>query len=465
MRHLIITIALLAVLTAPVSFVRAQDETPDRPTYVVQPGDTLFSIAIQFGVTVDDLINANTLANPNILSTGTEIYIPGLEGMRGRLETEIIDLGQTLRTLSIRHQVDPEQILRLNRITSPAEVYAGASLVIPQIDDAVLLEGQTVVEPGMSLLQLAVASDSNPWLLAETNQVHRTWDFFPGEAVFSPAGSGPPMNLISPLITGLQISPLPLVQGYTASVVVSADQPVTLEGSLTGYPLHFQPYGDGQQVALQGIHPMADPGIYPIILEGTLADGKSFRFEQMVVLQAAGYSREDIQGVDPQTMDPEITRPEDDQVKAVISQVTPEKLWNGLFASPGYDPTWITSWYGTRRSYNGGPYAFFHTGVDYGGGTGLPIKSPAPGVVVFADELTVRGKATIIDHGWGVFSGFWHQSEIQVQVGERVSTGQVIGLVGGTGRITGPHLHWEVWVNGVQVNPLLWLNEEYPALR
>jgi murein DD-endopeptidase MepM/ murein hydrolase activator NlpD len=81
---------------------------------------------------------------------------------------------------------------------------------------------------------------------------------------------------------------------------------------------------------------------------------------------------------------------------------------------------------------------------------------------VFAGQLEVRGNATIIDHGWGVFTGYWHQSEIDVQVGNLVEVGQVIGLVGGSGRVSGPHLHWELWVNGIPVDPLEWLVNEYP---
>jgi murein DD-endopeptidase MepM/ murein hydrolase activator NlpD len=104
----------------------------------------------------------------------------------------------------------------------------------------------------------------------------------------------------------------------------------------------------------------------------------------------------------------------------------------------------------------------FHTGLDFGGGDGLPITAPAAGQVVFAGPLTVRGNATIIDHGWGVYSGFWHQSAIQVQVGQMVEQNEVIGLVGGTGRVTGAHLHWELWVNGIQVDPLDWLIDTYP---
>ena len=69
----------------------------------------------------------------------------------------------------------------------------------------------------------------------------------------------------------------------------------------------------------------------------------------------------------------------------------------------------------------------------------------------------------MIDHGWGVYTGYLHQSEIMVKVGDHVEAGQVIGLVGGTGRVTGPHLHWEVWVGGVQVDPLEWLEKIFPS--
>jgi murein DD-endopeptidase MepM/ murein hydrolase activator NlpD len=100
--------------------------------------------------------------------------------------------------------------------------------------------------------------------------------------------------------------------------------------------------------------------------------------------------------------------------------------------------------------------------LDYCGQIGDPIYAAAPGVVVFAEPSTVRGNATMIDHGMGVFSAYMHQSEILVNVGDRVEQGQLIGRVGNTGRVEGPHLHFEVLVGGVPVNPLDWLNKEYP---
>ena len=85
----------------------------------------------------------------------------------------------------------------------------------------------------------------------------------------------------------------------------------------------------------------------------------------------------------------------------------------------------------------------------------------ASGYVVYADKLDVRGNATIIDHGWGIYTVYCHQTTQYVKVGDFVNTGQVIGTVGSTGRVTGPHLHWEVWVNGVQVDPMQWVQESF----
>ncbi len=186
----------------------------------------------------------------------------------------------------------------------------------------------------------------------------------------------------------------------------------------------------------------------------------------MVLVTSGNYSSEDIPLNDPSTIDPAVTEPEMQNIVSITSPFTPTRYWNGIFSSPAVDPNCFTSRYGTRRTYKVSNSDIevpgFHSGLDFCGGEGLQISAPAAGRVVFAAPLTVRGNATIIDHGWGVYSGFWHQSQIFVNVGDMVEQGQVIGLVGGTGRVTGAHLHWDLWVNGVQVNPLDWLNQAYP---
>jgi murein DD-endopeptidase MepM/ murein hydrolase activator NlpD len=152
-------------------------------------------------------------------------------------------------------------------------------------------------------------------------------------------------------------------------------------------------------------------------------------------------------------------------VAAIVSAAAPTKLWNGKLSLPVSVPYCIRDWFGMRRSFNGSSYDYFHSGLDYGVCSPdhpFDIYAAAPGTVVFAGPLTVRGNATFIDHGWGVYTAYFHQEEIYVSVGQQVKEGQLIGKIGATGRVTGPHLHWEVWVNGIQVEPTDWLENAYP---
>jgi murein DD-endopeptidase MepM/ murein hydrolase activator NlpD len=122
----------------------------------------------------------------------------------------------------------------------------------------------------------------------------------------------------------------------------------------------------------------------------------------------------------------------------------------------------LTSYFGTRRSYNESEFANFHTGTDFGGDVGAPIYAPAAGKVVLAEKLIVRGNAVVIDHGLGVFSGYWHQNQLAVVVGQEVQPGDLIGFIGDTGLVTGPHLHWEIRLNGLAVEPLQWVQQMIP---
>jgi LysM repeat protein len=123
---------LLLILT----FVLASTTHPasaqtSGPVYIVQAGDTLSFIAARFNVALNDLIAANPQVDPNFLSQGQQLVIPGLEGVSGILETEVIPLGDSLRSLSRRRQVPDEQLIKLNRLVSPSELYVGISMIVP----------------------------------------------------------------------------------------------------------------------------------------------------------------------------------------------------------------------------------------------------------------------------------------------------------------------------------------------
>jgi murein DD-endopeptidase MepM/ murein hydrolase activator NlpD len=456
---LILLIFLLSSLTTqPVS---AQTS---GPVYIVQEGDTLSYIASRFNVSLTDLINANPDIDPNVLSEGQQIVIPNLEGVTGVLETTVIGLGDTLRSLSRRTQISDAQLIKLNRLVSPTELYVGTSMIIPTQDGQAQLDTRAGMVIGESLLELAVKQGSDPWTLASTNDLAGTWDALPNDILYSPTGNSESGTGLPSEFINASLEPLPLVQGGTEVVHVKVKDGDIVSGMLADKPLHFF-QNNNEQVALQGVHALLEPGVYPLRLEATLPDGTRQSFEQMVLVTSGNYYSEELY-VPPETIDPTVTKPEDEQLISITSVTSGTKFWGGLFTAPSVYPDQFTSFYGTRRTYHGTGSDLtiqgFHTGLDFAGGEGLQIFAPAAGRVVFAGPLIVRGNATIIDHGWGVYSGFWHQSAQYVHVGDMVEQGQVIGLVGGTGRVTGAHLHWEVWVNGVQVNPLNWLNQVYP---
>jgi murein DD-endopeptidase MepM/ murein hydrolase activator NlpD len=472
-----ITIIVILVMLLPGGKAGAQDAQPEGQVYIVQAGDTLSGIAARFGVTTDDLILANAITDPNNLVIGTRLVIPGPGTLSGEVVTVNIAYGTTLRSLSRRYQLSETDLATINRLASPAELYASSSLVLPKDKAVATTGGRALLAPGQSLFELAVINGINPWTLVATNTLSGTWDILPGDVLQFPAGTGTPdgPSALPQAITGVEIKPLPAVQGKALVVHVVTKGEVKLSGDWIDHTLHFFPDQAGGYTALQGIYAKAEPGLYPLTISGTLQGGIPFNFSQWVMVQSGGYLWEDVTGVSEATLDPAVTRPEEEQWFALASPATSIKLWEGMFLTPvplahndcfpfnPYDPyhCWI-SLFGSRRSYNGGPRDFYHAGLDFYAAAGTEIHAVAPGVVVFAGWMDVRGNATMIDHGWGVYSAYLHQSEQRVKAGDKVDAGQVIGLVGGTGRAAGPHLHLEILVGGVPVNPLDWLQQAYP---
>jgi murein DD-endopeptidase MepM/ murein hydrolase activator NlpD len=127
------------------------------------------------------------------------------------------------------------------------------------------------------------------------------------------------------------------------------------------------------------------------------------------------------------------------------------KLWDGPFVRPVPDAA--NSAFGTRSILNGESRSP-HSGADFNSPAGTPIKAPGAGRVVLAGDRYFTGNTVMIDHGLTLFSLFAHLSEIQVKTGDLVNTGDIVGKVGATGRVTGLHLHWSVRLNGARIDPL-----------
>jgi murein DD-endopeptidase MepM/ murein hydrolase activator NlpD len=462
-RFIVIGLTLLIALSTQPAAAQTSAPSPG-PVYIVQSGDSLWSIALRFNTTITDLQTINNLSGQDIYA-GQKLVIPGLEGMTGTLTTRPVSFGETLLSLARHYGVPEANLRKLNHVVTPAQLYAGYSLTLLEQQDKPSWTERTSVAKGETLLETAIKQNTDPWTVTEINSLSGTWDALPGDVLFLPGGSSATETTGLPAIfKSISTDPLPMVQGATIQIKVVPAQPVSLSGTLMDHPLHFFPVGDGSQVALQGVYALADPGVYPLRIDAALADGSVQSFEQEVPAQAGSFLSETLT-VDPETIDPSITGPEDQWLAETTSPASPQKLWQGMFRLPVDNQDCIRSRYGTRRSYNNGAYHGFHSGVDFGVCSQThpwDVYAPADGVIVYTGLKIVRGNVTIIDHGWGIYTALFHQSEIYVRAGDHVTAGQLIGKIGDTGRVTGPHLHWDLWVNGVQVNPLLWLENEFP---
>lgn len=155
--------------------------------------------------------------------------------------------------------------------------------------------------------------------------------------------------------------------------------------------------------------------------------------------------------VTPNKADRERALREQREVRAIYAAPEPARLWEKAFQRPlGSD---ITSGFGNRRLFNG-QLTSYHNGVDLRAAVGTPVAAANRGRVRLARELFYAGNTVIIDHGAGVFTVYAHLDRMDVRAGQAVAQDQVIGLSGASGRVSGPHLHWGLKLNGQNVDPL-----------
>jgi len=213
---------------------------------------------------------------------------------------------------------------------------------------------------------------------------------------------------------------------------------------------------DGVFQGLLGIDMKTTPGTY--MVRGVAEDHQHEHTEGMFPLEVG---KSDF-GVQRLTLPPskvdldsktlERVRKEAERVRAVLGAYRDKQLWSGPFMPPVKGA--VTSPFGIRRILNGQERSP-HTGVDLRAAEGTPIRACNNGVVVLADDLFFSGKMVVLDHGWGMYSMYSHLSKALVCEGDGVAKGEVIGLAGSTGRVTGPHLDWRIRLNGARVDPLL----------
>ena len=283
------------------------------------------------------------------------------------------------------------------------------------------------------------------------------------------AGNAAIAATLAPRVESLDVgvSPAKPVQGSlirlrvrpldSTGTVISPDSfGIGVTGTLAGEPLHFEADGDSGFVAYAGI-PVDAPDSTRVIV-AVNGDSGAVRADTVQIAVAPGAFR-----MEKLTVAPKFGRAPDSalaarmaresrmaQAVSAASHDTP-RLWEPPFVRPR--PGRITSGFGNGREFNGVVQSR-HTGTDFAGAIGAPVRAANRGVVAMVVDFHLAGNAIYVDHGAGLVTAYFHLSRADVAKGDTVDRGQVIGRVGATGRVTGPHLHWIARYGGISVNPV-----------
>jgi len=250
--------------------------------------------------------------------------------------------------------------------------------------------------------------------------------------------------------------PLPgAIVRLTLTDAGASDAIVGVTGTMAGEPLHF--IGARATWRAIGAVPVDSAGPVVASVIASRASGRTDSLSASVTPPPLPPPKEQL------SVAPRFGKPMDSATAARVeqenqraktvgrqSQQSPPR-WTAPFLKPRNSQ--ISSRFGTGRTFNG-EVASRHLGVDFRGATGAPIRAANDGVVALVDNFFLAGNVVYVDHGAGLTTGYFHLSKPLVKVGDRVKRGQVIGLVGATGRVTGPHLHWAARYGALTVNPL-----------
>ena len=317
------------------------------------------------------------------------------------LRTYTVVAGDTLFVIAQRFGVPLEEIIAAN----------GQVLIIPQPSAVTRDEnamGEVHALPGDSVTSIAARVGQPPQELAAANNLELYARLFPGQPLRVPRSLLPQPPLRYGTITQVRV-PDRLVQGRTGVVIVEARREGARRATWNDLPLTFLPLDAGglRWFAYLPVPALIAPATYRFTLSYAAGNGLELSRSWMVSVAAGGYDSQVI-NLPPDRgalLDPALVQAEAAKVNQVWAIRTPSSYWFGPFSLPIGTEYPTTSPFGTRRSYNAGPFSDYHAGQDFGAPTGVPVLVPGDGVVALAEMLTVRGGAVIIDHGGGVLTG------------------------------------------------------------
>lgn len=268
---------------------------------------------------------------------------------------------------------------------------------------------------------------------------------------------------LTPKASAVQWQPKKLVNGSPALFQLSASARVkNVSGVWLGHALVFF-QSAGSWYALAGVPVETAPGAYDLKLTETLTGGRAVELKRKVKITKAIYPSITVK------VSKQYTEPNPEQLHEInadkelkqktFAASTPDRLWSGDFVAPVSAS--ISDIFGTARVFNQEVQSR-HLGLDYAVPAGTLVHAVNRGTVILARPLYFEGSCVVIDHGQGLFSLYLHLSEFRVKEGDQVDTAQLIGVSGGSGRATGPHLHLALRWQGVYLDPALLLKLHLP---
>ncbi len=261
------------------------------------------------------------------------------------------------------------------------------------------------------------------------------------------------------------IRPARLVNGTPVLFRVTTPKPVrALSGNWLGHEIAFSFDASHKSwFALAGASLDTKPGSYPIQLHGETLVGQSISFEKKIPVERQRYPRVQLKVparyTAPSPDDQRQIEQDKETKEDAFNTLSPGREWKGSFAAPVNAA--ISDVFGVERVFNGSVQST-HQGLDFRVPSGTPVATVNSGRVILARPLFFEGNCVVIDHGQGLLTLYLHLSKFSVKEGDDVRKGQPIGLSGGTGRATGPHLHLAVRWQGVYLNPRVLLKLKLP---
>lgn len=254
--------------------------------------------------------------------------------------------------------------------------------------------------------------------------------------------------------------PIEIFQGELAEIRIPGEGLTAVEGRMGKATIPFFPSPSRYYTALVGADLEAKPGVTTVVVKATTSAGTQRENQISLRIRPKAFKKEsfsvakEFEPLSPEAL--ERIRTDRDAFSRAFMTSAPERLWEGRFLLPVSSD--VTSPFGYRRVINGTPRAP-HTGVDLRAALGSEVIAPNHGRVVLLGDFFFSGRSLVLDHGGGLYTMYFHLSEFKVETGAAVHKGDVIGLSGMSGRVTGPHLHWGARINDARVDPFELLNK------